>query len=80
MPLILLGVGDVVATPLLTDAGKNDGEPNEMGGEASPAAADAAPTVLVGTFCHGPFRGWCLCGTPTPLVAGLYVNADMDRC
>ena len=76
--MTLLGVGDVVAMPLLTDTGKKDGEPNEMGGEENPAAA-AGPAVPVATFCSGPFRGWCLCGTPAPLVAGLYVNADNER-
>ena len=55
MPLSLLGVGDVVAMPLLTDAGKKDGEPNEMGGEENPAAA-AVPTVPLATFCSRPFR------------------------
>ena len=76
--MTLLGVGDVVAMPLLTDTGKKDGEPNEMGGEEKPAAA-AGPAVPVATFCSGPFRGWCLCGIPAPLVAGLYVKADIER-
>lgn len=75
--MTLLGVGDVVAMPLLTDAGKKDGEPKAMGGEENPAAA-AGPAVPVATFCSGPFRGWCLCGIPAPLVAGLYVNADNE--
>lgn len=78
MPLTLLGVGDVVATPLLTEAGKKDGEPNEMGGEEKPAAAEV-PAVSVAIFCSGPFRGWCFCGIPATLVAGLYVNADIER-
>ena len=78
MPLTLLGVGDEVATPLLTDAGKKDGEPNEMGGEENPAPA-VVPAVPVATFCSGPYRDWCFCGMPAPLVAGLYVNADIER-
>ena len=69
-------VGDVVATPLLTDAGKKDGEPNDTGGEENPAPALAPPAA----FCLAPFLGWCFCcGQPAPLVAGLYVNADRER-
>ena len=77
MLLTLLGVGDVVATPPLTEAGKKDGEPNEMGGEENPAPA-VGPTFPLATFCSGPYRDWCFCGIPAPLVAGLYVNADNE--